>query len=176
MKKFLGNELMTVDDKGRLGIPAKFMTVLRKICPDQAGQVGVMITPDRSIKIMPVPAFEEKIEELAQLDDQLEEDRLVLTLSTSMAECLKLDKQNRVKLSPMLLEICGIGRQAMVVGNIDAIQVFDRAVWQDLVAKGMANYSGALSRVARKGEVKAPVQYVINTPGAPGAGDDSTQS
>jgi MraZ protein len=165
MNKFLGNDPMTIDDKGRLGVPARFMAVLRQLCPDNADALGVMITPDRSVKIMPMPYFERALERLEKLDDQVDEERLILTLSTSMADSLTLDKQNRIKLNPMLMEICGLDRQVVVVGNLHYMQVFDLRVWRETMTEGIALWSSAQTRVAKKDAPPAPVQYVIQTGG-----------
>lgn len=169
---FLGNEQMTVDDKGRVGIPARFMTVLRAICPDAADSVGVMITPDRSIKIMPAPCFAKEIESWSQFNDRIDEERMMLNLSTSMAERLALDKQNRFKLNPLMRDICAIDRQVVIVGSMRYMQLFDLNVWRDTIEKSLPNWGKASTRVASRNEPKAPIQqFVINTGG--GQSDDS---
>lgn len=164
-KIFLGSEKMTVDNKGRVGIPARYMAVLRALCPDQAGSVGVMITPDRSIKIMPLPFFNQEVESWNRLNDQIEEERLLLNLATSSAETAPLDGQNRIKLSLMMIEECAIGRQVVVTGNREYMQIFDENVWREYRQKALAQYSAAAGAVARKAAAKAPVQYVINAGG-----------
>ncbi|MCL5269547.1 MAG: hypothetical protein M1457_03085 [bacterium] len=162
---FLGNEQMTLDDKGRVGIPARFMSVLRAICPDQADTLGVMITPDRSIKLMPAPYFAREIERWQALNDQVDEERMVLNLSTSMAELLALDKQNRIKLNPLMQEVCQLDRQVVIVGNLGYMQLFALKVWREMFERGLPQWGAASTRVARKDEPKAPVQYVINAGG-----------
>jgi len=158
MSKFLGSEKMTVDDKGRVGIPARFMTVLRAMFPDQCGEVGLTITPDYSIKVMPLPVFDEFMAGLDQLNDQIEEERLVLTLSTSFADKAELDKQNRIKLSPLLMEKCQIGRQVVVVGSRQYMQIFDENVWREYSDRALAMMGTASSKVARKEEPVAPAR------------------
>jgi MraZ protein len=168
-KIFLSTEEMTVDNKGRVGIPARFMSVLRTICPDQADAVGVMITPDKSIKLMPVPFFEKEIERLSQLNDQVDEERMMLNLLASLAERAPLDKQNRIKLNPFMMKECAIDRDVVIMGSIQYMQIFDQKVWREYYKSGLPQLGAAASRVAKKDEPRPAVQYVINA-GEPPAG------
>lgn len=168
-KIFLSTEEMTVDNKGRVGIPARFMSVLRTICPDQADAIGVMITPDQSIKLMPIPYFEKEIARLSQLNDQVDEERMMLNLLASLAERAPLDKQNRIKLNPFMMKECAIGRDVVIMGSIQYMQIFDQKVWREYYKTSLPQLGAATSRVAKKDEPKASVQYVINA-GEPPAG------
>ncbi|MEN6627276.1 MAG: hypothetical protein ABFD69_13715 [Candidatus Sumerlaeia bacterium] len=164
---FLGNEQMTVDQKGRVGIPARFVAVLRALDPADADKVGVMITPDRSIKIMPATFFRAELERWSRLDDRDSQERMILNLATSLAELVVLDKQNRIKLNPMMMEMAGIDRQVVIVGNIKFMQIFDEPTWREMFKKNLTAWGEASTSVARRAEAPAPIQYVINAPGAP---------
>ena len=159
---FLGSEQMTVDQKGRVGIPARFMSVLRALEPKESDRLGLTITPDRSIKLMPASRFREEIERISRLDDQVDQERMILNMATSLAESVTLDKQNRVKLSPMMTELCGIDRQVVIVGNLKFMQLFDAKAWRELCERSLSTWSQAATAVARRAEAPAPVQYVIN--------------
>ncbi|MCH8332662.1 hypothetical protein IIC65_01915, partial [Candidatus Sumerlaeota bacterium] len=60
---FLNSQEMLVDAKLRVGIPERFMKVLKQICPDHVDQIGLAATPDRSIKLMPYPYFMQALEQ-----------------------------------------------------------------------------------------------------------------
>ena len=150
-----------------MGIPARFMAVLRAVCPEQTEQVGVMITPDESIRVMPANYFEQEIERLSQLDDQVDDERMVLNLATSTAELLPLDKQNRIKLNPLMMEFCSIDRQVVFVGSLKYMQVFDVNKWRQMVNAGLKVYGKATTAIAARKAPAAPVnQFVLNVPGA----------
>ncbi len=169
---FLSNEQMTVDQKGRVGIPARFMTVLRELEPEAYDRVGVMITPDRSIKIMPAAYFAEEIERWSRLDDQIDQERMVLNMATSMAELVQLDKQNRVKLNPIMMEMTGIDRQVVIVGSLRFMQLYDAQAWRDMVRQSLPLWGKAATAVAQRATAATqPVnQLVVNLPGGPAAG------
>lgn len=163
---FLGNEMMKVDQKGRVGIPARFMSVLRSVSPDHTDSVGLMITPERSIKIMPMPVFLEEIERWNQLDEQDAAERMIKNLATSSAELVTLDKQNRIKLNPLMMEICDIRQQVVIVGSMHFMQLFDVDVWKSMFKTGLDQLGKAMQRVAdRDKPASAPTirQIVINT-------------
>lgn len=162
---FLGNEQMTVDQKGRVGISSRFVSVLRAIDPANADKVGVMLTPDRSIKIVPANLFAAELERWGNLDDRDEQERMILNLATSLAEMVPLDKQNRIKLNPMAMEIAGIDRQVVVVGNIKFMQLFDLQKWREMFEKGLPAWGKAATEVARRAQPQKPNQLVINLPG-----------
>ena len=150
-KAFLGNEQMRVDDKGRVGIPSRFVAVLRELCPDRCDSVGVMITPDRSIKIMPAPVFEKELERWSELNDQIDEERTVLNMSTSLADELALDRQNRIRLNPLMMDLCRIERHVVFVGTVHYMQLFDDKVYRAMVERQLPQWAQAATRVARKG-------------------------
>lgn len=161
---FLGNEQMTVDQKGRVGIPSRFVAILRAIDPADADKAGVMITPDRSIKIMPANYFRAETESWSKLDDRDNQERLILNMATSLAELVTLDKQNRIKLNPMMMELAGIDRQVVIVGNIKFMQLFDIKKWREMFEKNLPVWGEAATAVARRSEPPRPIQYVINPP------------
>ena len=180
-KVFLGNEFMTVDQKGRVGIPARFAGVLQDLCPEQNEVVGLMITPERSIKIMPAPYFYEEIERWNQLNEHVDEQRMVLNMNTSLAETVTLDSQNRIKLNPLMMDLCSIRRkgQVAVVGSLKYMQIFDAQSWRRMLEQALPKLGAADSRVQKQqigAEQPATIhQYGINTPGMPVPGEQNKE-
>jgi division/cell wall cluster transcriptional repressor MraZ len=167
---FIGNDTMRVDPKGRVGIPARFMPVLRAISPDQFDSVGLLISPERSIKILPMPQFIEEMERLNQLDDNIEAERLIKNLAIGHAELVALDKQNRIKLNPTMMDLCDIRQDVIVVGSLHYMQVFDVDVWKNMTKAGLGKLGSAMQKVAEKtADRENPraqptiKQFIINT-------------
>lgn len=148
---FLNNQEMTVDTKGRVGIPERFMKVLKQGYPDACEEIGVTATPDRSVKLMPKPLFEQELERWSELDDRITDQRTILNLLTAFADLLPLDKQNRIKLSPQLLKFCNIDRDVIIVGSIHYMQIYDRHTWEERVRQDMEKFGDAINAVAMNG-------------------------
>lgn len=167
---FLNSQEMLVDAKLRVGIPERFMKVLKQICPDHVDQIGLAATPDRSIKLMPYPYFMAALEQWNALDDRISDQRVVLNLSAGFADLLKLDKQNRIRLNPEMCKFCNITREVIIVGTLKYMQIFDRGVWNTLVRKGMSKFGGAADAVAAKAAEPAPVQLIVQARTGPETG------
>ena len=161
---FLSNEQMTVDEKGRVGIPARYIAVLKARCPEETDKVGLMITPERSIKVMPINAFHQEVNEWKTLDERDEDERTVLNM-TGLAEEAPLDKQNRIKLNPMMMDLCGIARQVVFVGSVNYMQIYDAAVWREMVLQNLGRFSQVSTQLARRAKPR-----VVPTDGDSGGG------
>lgn len=167
--RFIGMEEMTVDEKGRVGIPAKFMAVLRQVDASEELRLGMVLTPENSIKLMPYSDFVALQKRWDELDDAIEEERILLNMGPMWADEAALDKQNRIRLSPLMQKRCGVQRDVVVTGNVRFMQIFSREAFEALQAGTTPEkWSQALSRAAGKGREPQPVQYVINaTPARP---------
>lgn len=145
---FLNNQEMVVDSKLRVGIPERFMKVLREAYPDHCDKIGVAASADKSIKLMPEPIFLKELEYWSSLDDRSQNQRTILNISTAFADLLPLDKQNRLKLSPALCKFCNISREVIIVGSVRYMQIFDLDSWNELVRKNFDRFGGASDALA----------------------------
>jgi MraZ protein len=171
---FLGIEAMTVDDKGRVALPARFANLLRRTAGEETGTIGLRLTPERSIKLMPPGLFDRELARWDKLDDDLDEERLVLNLSASLAERVALDKQNRFKLNALMMEVCQVQREVVIVGSIRYMQLYAAEVWRAMVERDLPRMGEAMAKVSGKGQPPAPVQYIIQaTPPEAGGGKPS---
>lgn len=166
---FLDTIEMTVDNKGRVGIPEKFMKVIRKLCPDNANVIGIAPTPEKSIKLMPYSYIARRIADWSKLNGEKGAERKMLNALTAYATWLPLDPQNRIKLNPTLMRLCRIQRDVVIVGSIHFMQLFDVHNYEETVLTQLANYDEIEKEAERKIQEVAPVQFVLNTSGAPAA-------
>jgi MraZ protein len=122
---FLGSFTHTLDDKGRLTIPAKYR-------PELAAGVVVTRGLDRNLVIYPADEWQRMSERIRQLPytDKNARDfrRLVFALATDAVP----DKQGRILIPAELREYAGIDGEAVVVGMDSTIEVWSPAVWQSL--------------------------------------------
>ena len=162
---FLNNQKMTVDAKLRVGIPERFVKVLKQICPDHPNEIGISATPDRSIKLTPYTLFAEDLDRWSKLDDQVTDERTILNLTTSFADLLTMDKQNRIRLSPELCSFCNISREVIVVGTIKYMQIFDLKTWNTMMQEGIKKLSEATDAVATRAAAPQPVNLIVQAEG-----------
>jgi MraZ protein len=130
---FLGEFSHTLDDKGRLTIPAKFRDQLAP---------GLVITRsplDRCLLLMPQDKWEEiaaKINELPLADPR---SALLRRAIFSAAEDFKPDKQGRILISQRLRDYAQIQGDVIVAGVNTFIELWEPAQWDAKVLQQLEN-------------------------------------
>lgn len=125
---FLGEYLHTVDEKGRLTIPAKFRGELA---------TGLVVTRgiDRCLVIYPLEtwnALKERISGLPMTNRNARDFRR--HLFASAADALP-DGQGRINIPPSLREYAALDGQAVVVGCDNYIEVWNPQAWSEVLAR-----------------------------------------
>jgi MraZ protein len=136
----LGEFEHTIDDKNRLTLPAKFR---------QALSGGLVITRgmDGCLYCYPQAQWEGLVESrLAGLDPLSKEGRMMHRFFFAGASETEPDKQGRVMLPPTLAKNAGIGREVVVAGVRDHLEIWDRAAWRDHVKE----FEGSAEDVAER--------------------------
>ena len=165
-KVFMGAEPMTIDDKGRVGIPSRFVDVLKKLAgvgpeSDKELEVGVAISPSRTIRIVPIGLFEEEIQGIMKLDPAKIDEAQLINLA-SLSHTAALDKQNRIRISARLLEMIKPGRNVIVSGHFKYMQIDNDVQWQTRIDESLGQYAALADKVARAQEAKArPKQFTL---------------
>jgi len=121
---FLGEYIHTLDDKGRLTIPAKFREQLDE---------GAIITRgfEKYLLIYTAATFE-RLNAVAQnLSPTDPENRALLRFTFANAGDAEPDKQGRVLIPPFLREYGGIIDECVVVGVGQYIEVWSKSGWAE---------------------------------------------
>jgi MraZ protein len=119
---FSGTYTPKLDEKGRLFLPAKFRDEMRE---------GLVITrgQDRALDIRTHAAFAEfteKFTRASQTDARMRAyGRMLFALASEQVP----DKQGRVSLTPELRAYAGLGREAVVIGIYDRIEIWEPGAW-----------------------------------------------
>ena len=123
MPLFIGEFFYTLDDKGRVNIPAKF----RKATSESADSTYIIQHGrDKCLYIYPMDVYEKKIIEI--IDKLSEADplhRAYMSLLGSKSIDATLDKQGRISIPPKFLEYAGIKKDVHIIGAYNRIEVWD---------------------------------------------------
>jgi MraZ protein len=119
---FLGEFVHTVDDKGRLTIPARFRVDLA---------AGLVVTRgiDRCLVIYPLEEWEQLAEQVSALPMTDRRARAFRRLVFANASDAVPDKQGRVLIPPRLREYAGLDSEAIVTGLNTYIEVWSPELW-----------------------------------------------
>jgi transcriptional regulator MraZ len=140
----LGEFEHTIDDKNRLTLPAKFR---------QALSGGLVITRgmDGCLYCYPHADWERMVEErLAGLDPLSKEGRLMHRYFFAGASETEPDKQGRVMVPATLTKNAGIGREVVIAGVGDHLEVWDRSAWRDHLREIEGSAEHVAERLATK--------------------------
>jgi MraZ protein len=136
----LGEYEHTLDDKNRLTLPARFR---------QAFVEGIVVTRgmDGCLFAYTREAWDSMVgSRLATLNTLSKEGRRMQRFFFSGATETELDKQGRVGLPSALLEHAKLGRDVVVAGVHDHLEIWDRAAWR----LELAEVEGSAEHVAER--------------------------
>jgi MraZ protein len=125
---FRGQYEHSVDDKGRLSIPAKLREALKK------EKTLVLTSFDAYITAFPMKAWRIIEDRIRSNPTFKREMRDFLRVVYSLAEDVDIDPQGRILISPALRQRAGITREVVILGVMDQIEIWDKARWQAKVA------------------------------------------
>jgi len=123
---FLGQYHHSLDEKGRMTIPASFRELLED---------GVYLTQgfDRNIKLLTESAFMEmagKVNKLSETDPKI---RKLRRLVFSNAGKVEVDRLGRVLIPNYLRDFAKLEGEAVIVGVGEAIEIWSPEAWQGQV-------------------------------------------
>ncbi len=120
---FLGEHTHTIDDKGRLTIPAKYRALLAK---------GMVVTRgfDQNLMLFPIDGWEELAARIAERPLADESVRAFRRRVFSGAMDLTSDKQGRILLPQYLRDFADINGEVVVAGMFNYLEIWSTEGWQ----------------------------------------------
>lgn len=140
----LGEHAHTIDDKSRLTLPAKFR--------EDFAEGGVVTRGlDGCLYLFPRERWDGLVEtRLSELDLLSREGRLMQRHFFSAAAEAGPDKQGRIMLPAALIEHAGLGRDVVVAGVYDHLEIWDRAAWREQLKEVEGSAQHVAERLAAK--------------------------
>ena len=123
---FMGQYSHTIDDKGRLIMPAKFREQLGREFVVTRGSEGCLFVYPKE----EWGKIEARVQELALSG---KEGRRFMRLFFSSAAGLEIDKQGRVAIPSQLKEYGGITKEVELIGSVNHIEIWDRDRWSKYI-------------------------------------------
>lgn len=133
---FLGEYSHSLDNKGRLTIPAKFR---EQLAP------GLVVTRnplDRSLLVMPEEKWREVADKISALPLADPRSALLRRAIFSAAEDYVPDKQGRILINPRLREYAQIQSEIVVAGVHTFVELWNPDLWRERVLQQLE--SGAV--------------------------------
>ena len=141
---FLGEYDHTLDEKNRLTLPARFRSRFAEGIVVTRGMDGCLFAYTRE-------AWQHLAENrLATLDTLSQESRRMQRFFFSGATEGELDRQGRIMLPGALLQHAKLGRDVVVAGVYDHLEIWDRDAWRNELAAVEGSAEDVAERLAAK--------------------------
>ena len=134
---FYGEHEHTIDRKGRLIIPSRFLEVMKEHYTDR---FVVTRGLDRCLFLFPEDEWRTQEAKFRALSFTKQEARRFNRFYFSGASELTCDRQGRVLIPPYLKEYAGIKRDVMLVGVSNRIEIWDQEEWKKFYEQFKENY------------------------------------
>jgi len=120
---FIGEYQASIDDKGRISIPAKFRPKLKQ-------KVVVTRGLDNSLFLYTLEEWKKLAEKLASLPISTANTRAFSRLMLAGAMDCEIDKQGRIILPAYLKEFAKISKKVVIAGLYNRIEIWSEELWQ----------------------------------------------
>lgn len=121
---FRGSFEHTLDDRGRVAIPAKYRT-------DFPNNTAVLTpSPEGCLRVFPEAAFQAMSAEVAEAPATTAEGRRKRRMFDAQAFDAELDRQGRILIPARLREQAGLTGPVVVAGNRECLEIWDRTRWE----------------------------------------------
>ena len=120
---FIGEFSHTLDDKGRVAVPKKFRSALES---------GVVVTRglDRCLFVYTALEWQKLAEKLSVLPFAQADARAFARLMLAGAMDTEVDKQGRMMLPEYLRRFAGLGKEVVVAGLYNRLEVWNKTDWE----------------------------------------------
>ncbi len=141
MAGFKGSFKHTIDQKGRINIPAKF-----RRSPGTAESYILTRGLNDCLYVFPVDEWD-KVEQKLRSLTQTDPDALYYLRATlANAADVQVDRQGRITLPANLLKLAGLGKDVLINGALDRMEIWDPDTFEKYLKECQESYE----EVARK--------------------------
>jgi len=138
----------SLDEKQRLAIPKR----LRDALPSPDGQAVLYVAPgtDGSLALYTEESFSRLADQLAQASPTAQDVRAFSRLFYAQAQAVEVDSQGRIRIPPELVELAALGKEVVLVGVRDHLELWDSRRWADYLSDKQARYDEIAEKAFHK--------------------------
>lgn len=146
---FSGKYYYTVEEKGRLIIPAPFREIISSNYSPRLYITNAAF--DRCLHIYPYEEWARLEEKVRGLPKMLEDVRFFMRRVIASAQECPIDKQGRILIPAVHREDSGINGEVVIVGQIEKIELWNKKEWETVVDISRVDRKAAEERLASYG-------------------------
>lgn len=131
-----GVNILSLDSKGRVAIPARYRAELTDACE---GQLIVTVDKGQSLLMYPRPEWETVEKNLMALPSINEQVRMLQRLLVGHATEVDMDASGRVLVPPPLRKYAKLEKQVVLLGQGNKFEIWDESIWNERCADWLSN-------------------------------------
>lgn len=144
MSSFKGSYVYSVDNKGRINLPAN----LRKYVSPDANETFVVTRGfEKCLFVYPFDEWNKLEQRLRDLSAYNPQDRLFMRVLLEYAKESQLDGQARITIPQQLLEYAGIQNEVHIIGVLEKIELWNPKVYQEYITAQSESYESIAAKV-----------------------------
>jgi MraZ protein len=133
----------TIDDKGRLSLPAKHR--------DELGETVILWRAfDGQLNVYPIETWERVADSIDQLNQAVEAVRDLTRVLYTIIEC-QVDRQGRILVPPSFRVHAGLDTNVVIVGVKDHLEIWSQERYEQKWAKLGTDGSGIAEKLVESG-------------------------
>ncbi|SCY17939.1 MraZ protein [Nitrosospira sp. Nl5] len=136
---FRGGTSISLDNKGRLAVPAKYREGLMSFC---AGRLVVTADPSKCLLVYPQPVWEPIEQKLNSLSSFNAQTRSLQRLLVGNATDVEMDGAGRILVPPLLRQFAGLDKDVVLVGQGAKFELWDDEKWNLQIESALAFKDG----------------------------------
>lgn len=144
MAFFKGEETYSIDNKGRVNVPAKMR---KNLAPEADNTFVVTRGFESCVFAYPLDQWKKYEESFMNKNPFEEKTRFFLRKFLRWSEEVKLDSQQRISLPKKLIEYAGIEGKVKIVGQLDHIEFWDPDKFDEYENKFDESYEEVAAKV-----------------------------
>jgi MraZ protein len=121
---FLGQYRHSLDNKGRMIVPARFRDLLN-------GTIYLTQGFDQNLRVMPKDAFELIYQRVTDMSSTNPTARQLRRLIFSTAQQVSIDNNGRILIPKYLRDVANITTEAIIVGVGEALEIWSPTAWEN---------------------------------------------
>jgi MraZ protein len=141
---FIGEYLHSIDLKKRMAVPSKFRADLKN-------KVVVTRGLDKCLFIYPMKVWEELAGKLGTLPVGESATRSFIRLMLAGAVDVDVDKQGRILIPDFLKSYAALGKNVIVAGIYNRLEIWDEKKWQEYKKKAEKNTDEIAEQLGKLG-------------------------
>ena len=144
MARFKGQAEYSVDNKGRVAIPAKMRSAMN---PEAQNSFTATRGFEKCVFLYPKDRWDKMEDEMDALNMYRAETRDFVRTILRWAEDVTLDAQGRIGVPKTLQDFSGIGEKALIIGALDHIEIWDPDAFDQYLNTQSSDYETLAERV-----------------------------